>query len=386
MLISLHLGGTTCGKCRGGAYVGFQMKTTFIFISLLAVGAMACSSSSSGPTTTPAKTDAEWRNDIVTGMHDTFAVELKTFHDAAVKMQADAPTPAGRGWDATMDAAALSQLRDDWRACRVAYEHIEGAIAPLFPATDNAVDARYDDFLTQLAGAGDADPFDAKGVTGMHAIERIIFSDTIQARVVDFEKTLPGYAKAAFPSTADQATEFKTKLLQKLVDDIAKLQAEWLPAAIDIGTAFQGLIALMNEQREKVNKAATGEEESRYAQTTLFDLRNNLDGTATAYELFRPWLRSKTNTDLTKDGPTTDAALAKELQALRDLYKGYTGDAVPQPPETWSSDAPTAADLATPFGKLWSSVHAAVDPTKPGSVVSDMNTVAKVLGFPQFVE
>jgi hypothetical protein len=47
---------------------------------------------------------------------------------------------------------------------------------------------------------------------------------------------------------------------------------------------------------------------------------------------------------------------------------------------------PTAADLATPFGTLWASVHQAVDPTTQGSVVFEMNAVAVELGFPEFVE
>ena len=47
---------------------------------------------------------------------------------------------------------------------------------------------------------------------------------------------------------------------------------------------------------------------------------------------------------------------------------------------------PSAADLATPFGMLWQQVHEAVDPTRDGSVVFEMNAVAVLLGFPEFVE
>jgi iron uptake system component EfeO len=204
--------------------------------------------------------------------------------------------------------------------------------------------------------------------------------------VVAFEMTLPGYAPARLPATADEAAQFKTKLLQRLIDDATTLEAQWQPAAIDIGAAFQGLVALMNEQREKVNKAATGEEESRYAQVTLFDLRNNLEGTSKIYDVFRPWVTSKTSTVSASDGPTCDKRIASGFDALRALYGGYTGDAVPAPPPTWSSDTPTQADLQTPFGKLWSSVQSAVDPNANGSVVFEMNDVATILGFPQFIE
>jgi hypothetical protein len=35
---------------------------------------------------------------------------------------------------------------------------------------------------------------------------------------------------------------------------------------------------------------------------------------------------------------------------------------------------------------LWAQVHAATDPAKSESIVSQMNDVAVLLGFPQFVE
>ncbi len=362
----------------------FARCALFVLVLSASTSFVACSSSSAAAT--PAKTDAAYRAEVVVAMHDSIKAELDTLLAAARDLQAAAPTPTGRGWDETQDAAALAKMKDAWRRARIAYEHVEGAIAPLFPDVDYTIDARYDDFLAKLARKGDADPFDDQGVTGMHAIERILWSDSIPQPVVDFEKTLPGYAPAAFPATEAAAAELKTKLLQKLIDDLVKLEAQWTPAQIDIGVAFQGLVALMNEQREKVNKAATGEEESRYAQTTLFDLRNNLDGTQRIYATFQPWVRSKTSSDPTKDGATLDAALLTKLAALHALYDGFSGDALPATPATWSSETPTAADLATPFGKLFSGVHDAVDPTKAGSIVDSMNHLAELLGFPEFKE
>ena len=345
------------------------MKSTFFLVTIaLGLAIAAC-----GPS------DAQYQEELPQEMHDSLQGDLSDLIAAAVALQSSAPTPDGRGWDATLDAGAIAQMKTHWRECRIAYEHVEGALAPIFPDIDASIDARYDDFLAHLGGQGDADPFDDQGVTGMHAIERILYADQIPQSVVDFESTLPGYAPAAFPATAAQAQEFKTQLVQKLIDDATKMKSEWQPAAIDVGVAFQGLVSLMNEQKEKVNKAATGEEESRYAQMTLFDLRNNLAGTAKIYALFQPWIRSK-------NGAAEDAAIESGFRSLTALYDGYAGDELPPPPATWSSDAPTAADLATPFGQLWSGVHAAVDPSKQGSVVFEMNDVAALLGFPQFVE
>lgn len=46
-----------------------------------------------------------------------------------------------------MDAAAIDGMKESWAKARTAYEHIEGAIAPLFPDIDAAIDERYDGFL-----------------------------------------------------------------------------------------------------------------------------------------------------------------------------------------------------------------------------------------------
>ena len=141
---------------------------------------------------------------------------------------------------------------------------------------------------------------------------------------------------------------------------------------------------LVNEQREKVQKASSDEEESRYSQRTMADLRDNLAGTKTAYALFQPWLLSKTDSgDPTKDGPTIDGKIQKGLEELETAYAAVDGDAIPQPPATWSAENPSAADLATPFGKLYSVVEEAVDPANTESVVAQMDLAAAALGFPQ---
>jgi iron uptake system component EfeO len=359
-----------------------QAKATCIAL-VLGLMAAGCSSDSSDEDKGQSQ---QFEKELPQQMHDSLQDDLTQLIKAAKALQADAPTPSGRGWDPELDAEAIAAMKKDWRDCRIAYEHIEGALAPIFPDLDASLDARYDDFLAQLAGEGDPNPFDDEGGTGMHWVERILYSDQVRSSVVAFEETLPGYASAAFPATEDEATDFKTKLLQKLIDDATEMKDQWKPAAIDAGVAFQGLISLMNEQKEKVNKAATGEEESRYADMTPFDLRNNLEGTSKIYELFRPWILSKKSGDEDRNAPASDAAIRRGFDELSALYDSDPGDAIPEPPASWSSDEPSAADLKTPFGKLWSSVHAAVDPTDESSVVSEMNDVATILGFPQFVE
>lgn len=329
------------------------------------------------------KTDAEFRAATVAGMHDALLQDIQALGDAAKAIQAAAPQSSA--WDPVADAKALHDMRSAWVDARTAYEHVEGALAPLFPNIDFSIDARYDDFMTELAAQG-GDPylFDDSGVTGMHALERILYSDTTPARVVTFEKALPGYKAAAFPKTSQEAADFRLKLCGKLLSDQMDLQDQWQPANIDIAISFQGLISLMNEQREKVVKASSNEEESRYSQRTMADLRDNLLGSKAAYALFQPWILSKQSTDPRKDGKTIDAKILKGFAALDAAYGAVTGPAIPEPPATWSAEMPSAKDLETPFGRLYSSVHAAVDPASSDSVVAQMNDAAALLGFPEF--
>jgi iron uptake system component EfeO len=347
-----------------------SMKKLALSLYGLAVGSAVWSSGCAGTS------DDDYRRDVTHDMHASIAADLADLAAAARELQAAAPTHA---WDPATDAAAITAMRDAWRRTRIGYELVEGATAPLFPDIDFAIDARYDDYLVELGGDGDATPFDRAGVTGMHAIERILWAPEIRAEVLAFERTLPGYRAPAYPATDAEAMAFKTELVAQLIADADDLHAQWAPAAIDIGTAYIGLVGLMNEQREKVNLAATGEEESRYANVTLFDLRNNLAGTRKTYALFKPWIAAK-------DGDDSDAHIERNFAELAALYQATTGDALPPVPPTWSSDAPSPADLATPFGQMWSRVQAATDPNRSDSIVAHMNTIAELLGFPQFVE
>lgn len=333
---------------------------------------------------------ADKKTEVAGAMQASMKGDLMALYQASLDLQAAAPAPVGRGWDATLDAAAITAMKAAWVRARTSYEHIEGATAPIFPELDVAIDERYDGFLTDLKGAGDPNPFDGVGVTGMHAIERILYSqpsDAVPAGVVAFEASLPGYAPASFPATAEQAAQFQTGLCARLVADTKTLLDQWTPQEIDVSGAFQGLIGLMNEQKEKVNKASTGEEESRYSQHTMADLHANLAGTKKIYGLFSEWLRSKPATATTPAGMTgtmVDAAVNAGFDQLAAIYGTVPGDAIPQPPATWSAEMPSPADLQSPFGTLYTAIHQAVDPTAPTSVVSLMNQGATLLGIPVF--
>jgi iron uptake system component EfeO len=323
------------------------------------------------------KTDDAFKAEVVTGMHTRIGDELAALIVAAQDLQAAAPDHA---WNATTDATAIANMKAAWKRTRVAYEHVEGATAPIFGDLDESMDFRYDDFLDKFRPDTDDNLFDDQRVTGMHAIERILFSREIRKEVLDHEEPLDGYRPAAFPANSDEALAFKNLLVQRLIDDARMLHDSWQPSMIDLGSAFQGLVGLMNEQGEKVDLAATGEEESRYANITLFDLRNNLAGTKLIYDVFREWVKSK------PEGVDPDAKVVAKLAALDMLYSTTTSESLPPVPETWSSDSPTEADLATPFGMLWKTVRSNVDKNADGSVVFEMHQIAEMLQFQELPE
>jgi iron uptake system component EfeO len=286
---------------------------------------------------------------------------------------------SGRGWDATHDAAALGEMRMHWQRARAAYERIEGAIAPLFPESDAATDARYDDFLASLGPDGDPEPFDGEGVIGMHAIERILWVEDVPVVVAEFERGLPGHRAAAYPRTEAEARAFKEQLAARMVRDVEALRSQLVPLTLDVAFVLRGLLDLAAEQFEKVDRAATGQEESRYAQTTLDDLRDNRRGCYDAYRLFRPWLLSRPR------GAEVDRRVLAAFERLDRAYDAIPGHAIPRPPANMSRLEPTEAHLQTPFGRLFTTVRRESDDAVPGSLRASLREVSEVLALPSVV-
>lgn len=302
--------------------------------------------------------------------------DLATLASAVAAMQSAAPAPDADGWNATADAAAVTAMRTQWKRAREAYEHIEGAIAVLFPELDVSTDARYDAFLTDLPMHRDDNLFDGDGVTGMHAVERILWADVVPARVVTFEMALPGYRPAAFPANAQEATAFRDGLVARLLRDVRQMQTEFGPLALDPPAAFRGVQGSMREQIEKLDKAASAEEESRYAQSTLFDMRANLVGAQRTWAAFRPWV-------LSRNGAALAARVDARFTATQQRYDALMGDALPQVPAGWNPDMPSAEHLATPYGQLHTALTEEVDPRHTGSLVYEMDQAAALLDIPR---
>lgn len=316
--------------------------------------------------------DATREKQAVVAVKDHIQTQLDALAEAASALQKAAPAPDADGWSASADAAAVEAMRAEWKKARIAYENIEGALAAVFPDLDFSLDARYDAFVEV---APDDNLFDDTGVTGMHAVERILWADAIPAQVVAFESALPNYKAAAFPATQAEAADFRDKLCARLVADVASMQTQWKTLALDAPAAWRGTMGSMEEQHEKVLKAATGEEESRYASFTLADMRANVAAGKKTYEAFKEWLLSK------EGGAELDGAVTDGFAALDEGYAAISGDSLPNVPEGWSSENPSSEQLATPFGKLFVVVQDEADPDRKGSLVNAMKTAGEALGF-----
>jgi iron uptake system component EfeO len=296
--------------------------------------------------------------------------ELAKLTSAADAIQKAAPAADDDGWNAESDAAAVADMRKAWKQARTSYERIEGSIAVLFAGLDVSTDERYDGFIESEP---DENLFDDQGVIGIHAIERVLWSDATPERVVKFEKALDGYKEAAFPKTKDEAEAYKNKLCARLVKDTKKMRDDFSELALDSTSAFRGMIGSVQEQSEKTTKAASGEDESRYSQNTLADMRANLEGARAVFSAFRAWIDDAGN-----DSSKIDA----EFAAINTAYTAVKGDALPEVPEGFNPDDPSDDHLSSPYGKLWNLLQEKTDDRKPDSLVSIMGKAADKMGIP----
>src|ERR1041384_8226405 len=81
-------------------------------------------------------TDDDQRARIEREMKTMLIKRIETWERASRELKESAPLPKGRGWDAQLDADAIARMKKAWHEGRVAYELVEGAIAPLFPESD----------------------------------------------------------------------------------------------------------------------------------------------------------------------------------------------------------------------------------------------------------
>lgn len=278
---------------------------------------------------------------VITRDVDALVVAVRALREAAPE----------RAWDG--DHEALPRMRERWTEARDAYERIEGAIATLFAQIDRSVDGRYDAFVQLEA---DDDLFDGEGVTGMHAVERILWADAHPAETVRFESALSGYVPARFPASDAEARAFRDGLLARLVSDCEQMQRELGPLALDPAAAFRGVMGSIEEQVEKVMLSATGEDESRYSRRTLADMRANLVGGRAIFGALEPWLKSV-------EGEAEATRIHASFDELEAAYDVLEGEALPPVPSGWNPDEPDESS----YGRLFILVSRHADPEADGA-------------------
>jgi iron uptake system component EfeO len=293
----------------------------------------------------------------------------RDLYAAALALQAAAP---GAGWTSASDPSSVAAMKAAWRDARRAYQGLEGAADRSFPDLDAVIDTRYDD---QLALGPDPDLFDGQGFVGLHAVERILWSDEVPASVIAFESGLPGYVAPAFPGTTAEASEFKGGLCGRLVSDTATLEARVEGLALDSPSAYQAALGLVHTQVIKVEEAGAGKDESRYSQTTLADMRADVAAAAATHAVFRGWLLAK------QGGLTVDGQVGAGFARLESAYASVRTDSLPVAPAGWSSISPTAPMLVSPFGALFEATAAEADDTRGGSLAHAMGEAVDLLGI-----
>jgi iron uptake system component EfeO len=305
------------------------------------------------------------------------APDLDALVQAATELHDAAPLPVGRGWDATLDAAAIDAMKRAWIRGHDAYERVEVAIEPLFPDLHGAVDGRYEEAMT--SGERERDPFDTRIVTGFHAVERILWSDAVPEAVMEFEHNLPLGFDPRYPATAEQARDFKNKLVNGILGTATVLR-DRLAAKIDVGRVLGGVVALLAEQKADLNRAAFGQDESRYARRSMTDLRSGLAGARVVFEAYRPWLAA------TPDGVEAARKIDAGFVTLAAAYDAIEGEATPDAPPRWKPLHPADDALATPFGRVFSAIAAASETGNPTSLAFALDRAAITLGLPPYPE
>jgi iron uptake system component EfeO len=328
----------------------------------LSCGFVACSNEDDDPADLETQAIAQTK-DYVTG-------ELEALVTATKALRAAAPMPDDDGWNADDDRDAVERMREAWGDARDAYERVEGSIAILFGELDVATDERYDAFLDETGP--DDDLFDDEGVTGMHAVERILWAGEHPEAVVEFEAELPGYEPAAFPANEDEADRFRNQLTKRLADDCQKMFDMFEPLALSPPTAFWGVIGSMNEQVEKVTLADTAQDESRYAQRTLDDMRANLEGGRAVYDAFRDWV-------IDAAGEDVDSDIERGFDTIEEAYAEVDGAAIPRPPADFDATDPSDEALETEFGKLFELLAEQTDIEDEDSLLSKMREAADAM-------
>ena len=252
-----------------------------VFLIALAPATIGCGTDKSGSQESQAQS----------AVKSQITAELVIWYNAAVALRAAAPTPDADGWNDQADAAAVNAMKTQWAGTRDAYERIEGAIAVLFPDYDVSTDERYDGFLSDTGP--DNDLFDEHG---RHRRPRHRAHPVGRPRARRRGRVRSGAARLRRRQLPHQH-DSGDRVPRRSGDAPGDRRAGCADDVRAVDARHRGGVPrrdrLDQEQVEKTTLAADGEDESRYAQHTLADMRSNLAGGMNTYDAFRDWVRSE---------------------------------------------------------------------------------------------
>ncbi len=323
-----------------------------IVLSLVAALALGC-----GGEDPPAPSVAD-------GLKATIGTMLRRFSESLVTLRARAPR--GREWQPSgADADAVKAMRAAWLDAHAAFVGLAGPVGELFPEQIPGLDRRWDVQLTDLGVDPDFMPFDERGVTGLHAIERILWSDQISSAVSSYEMTRLGYRTPRFPGTAEEADAFVASLAGAVAQVGLEVNQQFSRLTPDAALGAAGISRLLANSFLKVDLGyVAGSEDSRYSGTTMLDLRSELAAARAIWNVLRDGLSRRGAASEKLGG--VDAGLAR-WTALLDEVKSKD---FPVAPNLWDPGTPSPEHALTPYGMLFVGLRRELNKARPDSLVS----------------
>lgn len=345
--------------------------------AVLSLGSVACGLAPAPADAASPVVDDETTTIAKDEAHSFLVGELSLLSDSAATLQSFTAAPDSNGWNISDDREAVFTMKQQWKNAGLGYQRVAGTLAVRFPELHASIDQSFEDAVTI---EDDANFFDDVGFRGLHAIERTLFSDTAGDAVLSFEQgvgdafTPSRYVPPSFPTTLTQSEDFKSRLVQRLVDDSAALSASFASADLGLADIMAGVTASLQLQALQVSVDGDGQDHSRYAHNTLDDMRANLDSSVALFAVFDALFEAQS---------VRGAELKDQIHAAFDsvaaAYDGVAGAALPPVPTTWNAASPLAADLDTDFGTLFVVLSRAIDPQDEASLSSLLHKGASLL-------
>lgn len=294
--------------------------------------------------------DPSGSDDVAISFRGYFRTHLVALSDALENLAVHAPRD--RAWNAQADPALVERMRTAWKAAHRAAVAVTEPLSELFPQAGR-MDSNWDREIDRVQR--DENPFDDIGVTGLHAIERILWADVVSEMVLTVERRHEGYAMARTPATAKEAADYATQLVGGLHRDAQALAEASSVPGYDLGFAEKAVkLQARALLRMVIVGGEPGRSESRYSDTSTDALVDQLGALAGTWKILRAALRRQGVP--VGSFQVADAGLERVHAAVAAIGPGP----IPARPEGFNPFHPTQEDRESAFGRLYFSVEAEI--------------------------